>query len=215
VSALVEAIRQSGGLTIESEKSLRTSLVETESGQKVTTELNDQIRSRSKGLIHTYDMLGLTNQDQRWMARLMVTMPQYRAPGPDRSNLSSIAVLPFRAKIQGGPELARAWEQKLVTCMVQAGRFRVVDREFTPELDREDARLRSGDAPDTELVRLGQQLGADYTVVGEITHLDFKGHPGANLVASGIIMGRDRAFRKRTGYESGNFGSCENLGRQT
>jgi TolB-like protein len=198
VSALVEAVRQLRGLSIESEKSLRTSLVETESKRSLEVELDDQVRSRSKGLIHSYDVLALTQQDQRWLAKLLVTMPQYRSPGLDRSNLRSIAVLPFRVKARSGAELGRPWEQKLVTHIVQARRFRVLDREFNAELDREEARLRSGDAPLTELVRIGQQLGADYVIVGEITHFDLKPEGGADLLDEASLVVEYRVIEPAT-----------------
>ena len=42
-----------------------------------------------------------------------------------------------------------------------------------------------------------------------------RGRPGSLSVdgSSGIIVGRDRAFRKRTGCESDSCGSCESHGR--
>ncbi len=182
VGALVEAVRQTSGITVETEKSLRTTLVDTGSDQRIASELKDQIRSRSNGQIYSYDVISLTNQDQRWIAGLTVTLPRYRSPPQDHPTLASVAVLPFRANSQAGAELVRPWEQKLVTCLVQARRFQVVDRNYTAELDREDARLRQGDTPVTELARLGQQLGADYAVVGEITRFDLKHRAGSALL---------------------------------
>jgi len=55
-------VRQFQGLTIEAEKSLRVSLVETESKQELRTQLEENIRSISKGQIHSYDVLSITRK---------------------------------------------------------------------------------------------------------------------------------------------------------
>jgi TolB-like protein len=198
-NALVEAIRQVRGLTVDAERSLRTSLAETESGRGLKVELDERIRSRSQGLIHSYEVMALARQDGRWLARVLATMPQYRSPGPDRDHLRSIAVLPFRARAASVTGLTRRWEQKLVTHIVQSRRFRVVDREYSTELDQEQARWRSGEAPMAELVRVGQQLGADYVVVGELTHFELLPRGGDPWVEDVSFIVEYRVIEPATG----------------
>jgi len=177
VNALVEAVRQVRGLSVDSEKTLRTHLTETEAGRDLRVELREQLRTRSQGQIHTYEVLTMERFEHRWQAQLRVTLPQYASPGPDRSHLRSLAVLPFRGQpgALGGAATSWAWEdvlrrveQKLVAHFSQSRRFRILDRAFTAELEAEEARLRAGQVPVAELVRLGQQLCADYVVAGDI-----------------------------------------------
>jgi len=173
VAALVEAVRQFQGLTIEAEKTLRVSLVETESKQELRTQLEENIRSKSKGQIHSYEVISVTPKDRRWTANLRVSLPEYRSPGPDRSSLRSIAILPFRDSIPHSnlptATLSHRWGAKLVSHFAQSRRFRVLDREFANEFTSEEALLRQGETPVSELVRIGQKIGADYVVVGEIS----------------------------------------------
>lgn len=173
VAAIIEAVRQFQGLTIEAEKTLRVSLVETDSKQELRTQLEENIRSKSKGQIHSYEVISVTPKDRRWTATLRVFLPEYQPPGPDRSSLRSIAILPFR---NGVPQsdlptstLSRRWGAKLVSHFAQSRRFRVLDREFADEFASEEALLSQGETPVSELVRIGQQIGADYVVVGEIS----------------------------------------------
>ena len=214
--ALIEAVRQVRGLTIESENNLRSEIVDTDSKSSFREETQVRIRSNTRGLIQTYDVLSITREDQRWIAKLVVTMPLYQSPGPDRSGLRSITVVPFRVKAPLGGELARPWEHKLLTHIVQARRFRVLDREYTAELDREEARLRSGETPLSELVRIGQQLGADYVVTGEITHFELKPEVGAELLDEASLTVEYRVIESATrevrwaNTENANY-SRENL----
>jgi len=176
-NALVEAVNQVRGISVDAQNSLDSKSLDSDAKSGFREELQTQIRSRSKGLIHSYDIRSVRHEDQRWIANLLVTLPHHKGPGPDRSELRTIAVLPFRVNARVDAESGRRWEQKLITHIVQARRFRLLDREFTTELDREDNRLRSGDAPITELARIGEQLGADYVIVGDIAHLELR--PGS------------------------------------
>lgn len=174
VDALVEAVRQAHGVSVDAERTLRTSLAEANFSQRLSVEFGESIQTRTRGLVHSYEVLDVSREDQRWIARLLVTLPQYRAPGPDRSHLRTMAVLPFRAGRESLVSLAPRWEQKLVAHLVQSRRFRVLDREYTRELDEELTRIRSRNMPVTELVRIGQGLGADYVVLGELTEFELR-----------------------------------------
>lgn len=187
VNALVEAVRQFHGLSIESEKKLRIALVETDTKRELGVSLVEQINSTTSGRIQSYEVLAVTQQGVGWSAQLLVRLPRYDSPGPDRAHLRTIAVLPLRVKNRSDLELSRRWEQKVVTHLVQSRRFRLIDREFYAELDSEEARLRSGNTPVTELVRLGQQLGADYVLAGEITHFAVNSDAGSGAVTDASL----------------------------
>jgi len=175
-AALIEAVRQFQGLTIESEKVLRLSLVESDSKRDLTSRLEDNVRSRTKGQIHSYEVLSVNQADGRWVAHLRVALPEYRSPGPDRSMLRAISVMPFRSRVTeldaGGPGVVRRWSARLVSHLVQSRRFRVLDRDYREEQSSEEVILRSGETPVSELVKVGQKIGADYVMVGDILNFE-------------------------------------------
>jgi hypothetical protein len=171
-NALVEALRQVNGISVDSEKTLRTSLRQSETKVSLRVLVEDNIRSTSKGQIESYEVLALDDVAGRWVARLRVSVPQYRGLGLDRSNLRAVAVLPFRLEARIGVDVCRKFEQKLVDHFVQSRRFRILDRDFSAELNQEESRLRSGSTPVSEIVKIGQSIGADYVVVGEISEFE-------------------------------------------
>jgi len=65
--------------------------------------------------------------------------------------------------------LSRQLNQNLISELTQARKFRVLDREYLAELTGEQNVLKSDDVAMEETLRLGQNLGADYLVVGAIT----------------------------------------------
>jgi hypothetical protein len=87
-----------------------------------------------------------------------------------------MAILPFRTGLilarQTDPqtlaEFSLQLNQKLVSQMTQARKFRVLEREYLREFFAEQEILKSGELPVTEMARLGHRLGADYILVGTI-----------------------------------------------
>ena len=66
-------------------------------------------------------------------------------------------------------DVSRQLNQKLISELTQARKFRVLDREYMSEFLGEQELLRSGGVPMEESLRLGQRLGADFLVVGTIS----------------------------------------------
>jgi TolB-like protein len=197
-AALVSAIEQVNGIEVSA-----TGTITTRSNDAVE-KINDALRTiastsdltsekvstATHGIIYRFSIREeKTAPDGRWKSELEVAVAQYRPPGSDRSHLRSIAVLPFRARAPLPGNVRDRWEQKLVTQFVQSRRFRVLDRQFTPELKGEKGRLRAGAVPVDELVKIGQELGADYLIAGEITTLDLKSDGTENSVSEieGVI----------------------------
>ncbi|MGC7402388.1 CsgG/HfaB family protein [Pandoraea pneumonica] len=58
-------------------------------------------------------------------------------------------------------DVAEALRQRVSDALVQTGRFAVLDREMSPELERELDMIASGQAPGAELAKLSQAASAD------------------------------------------------------
>jgi TolB-like protein len=118
--------------------------------------------------------------DGHFKAVLSVQIPKYVAADQGRSKMRTIAVLPFQDLPTGqlststtvaaaSLSLSRQLNQNLISELTQARKFRVLDREYLVELAGEQNVLISDEVPVKETLRLGQNLGADYLVVGTIT----------------------------------------------
>src|SRR5260370_40518183 len=56
---------------------------------------------------------------------------------------------------------AETLRQRISDALVQTGRFAVLDREFSPEIEQELAIIATGQAPRAELAKLSQAASAD------------------------------------------------------
>ena len=71
-------------------------------------------------------------------------------------------------------QAARVLAQSLVTKLVQNERFTVLDREYVEEtLGEKSSAFNNPNLPVTEIARLGQDLVADYIVVGTLENLSY------------------------------------------
>lgn len=119
----------------------------------------------------------------------------YPIPDPNQpqsavfpKKLPRIAVAPFISKqsavnVRGLQVGARSWMNDTVshldTCLTKLGSFRVLDRSFGPEIDRELQRIISDpNASPNDVCRLSNKLAADYLVVAEVIF--------SNVVSPGI-----------------------------
>jgi TolB-like protein len=185
-SALIEAIQQVYGVELEAVQQLRnqTSKLTTQTfqGKDVTrtskNSLSENILSKAKGLVKSYSVLqSRQREDGVFQAILRVEFPIYSPLGQDRSPMRTMAILTFRIGLalsrqndsQDLAEFSLQLNQKLISQMAQARKFRVLEREYLKEFFNEQEILKSGELPVTEMARLGHRLGADYILVGTIT----------------------------------------------
>ena len=178
IDALIEGISQVLGISMSAKDELRSEFSEvikeegdqSESSLLATTELKQEISTQSKGYVKTYEILSVVflPDDGHFKAVLSVQIPKYVAADQGRSKMRTIAVLPFR-DLSSSLSLSRQLNQNLISELTQARKFRVLDREYLAELTGEQDVLKSDDVAMEETLRLGQNLGADYLVVGTIT----------------------------------------------
>ena len=186
-AALVEGIKQVGGVMMKSSEELKTAFSAVVSQNEnltnetfaLTTTQKERIFGETEGYVSAYRVLSLVYEpeNKEWKAVLLVDIPRYLAPGQDRSRLRTMAVLPFRNKgsaDSSASNISDRLNQKLIAELTQARKFRVLERHFMAEFLSEQKFLKSGELPIAETLRLGQQLGADYLLVGNIVTFDIK-----------------------------------------
>ena len=188
INSVIEGIRQVHGVSIDTQRELRVNFSEVlqsggDSDEESFYSSTDQIRnvrSRAKGYVKSYNVLSVHRQTNSvgWEATVIVEVPIYLSTGQDRSQIRTMAVLPFR--VQSGsytvgsqtfPAEEVSWQlnHKLISELTQARKFRMLDREYVEEYGAEKALLKSGEVPVEETLRLGQRLGSDFMIVGIIT----------------------------------------------
>jgi len=190
INGLIEAIRQVHGVEIDSMRETRSNFEEnyqdrngkSSNNTSASASQRQKILSSTKGYIKSYDVLHSDRLENGsgWEVLLLVNLVKYKPVGVNRDNsrMRTMAIMPFRVQapyyMSSGRkipamEVSRQFTQRLISEMTQACKFRVLDREYTAEMVNERNILRSGEVPITEMVRLGQKLGADYMVVGSIS----------------------------------------------
>lgn len=179
-SALIEALGKVNGMQMASKERTALSSVKVTAevmGKKGAAEFNSEqfqqeIRTATKGLIKSYEVLSLEPDIYTAgliAADLKATVVKYAVS--KQANRNRIAVLPFRLDNAKDPlqaVFAKNICQGLVSYLTQTRRFAVLDRDFQKESSGELDSLRSADVPVEEMARLGNRLGADFIIVGQI-----------------------------------------------
>jgi TolB-like protein len=184
--ALAEVARQTSGTSIEARQ---RSAVQSETlvgveamGRAVETftlveQFDSEVITTARGLVSSYRILGEWPTARGHDVEIEAQVPRYRVPGIDTSDRRRLAVIPFKSRISSSTEffgpirsdlLANELSQAILTQFVQSRRFAVLDRENSLALEREHQLLALPSTPISERAKLGQQLGTDYLVVGEL-----------------------------------------------
>ena len=80
----------------------------------------------------------------------------------------------FESTKYNGSAVSQELSNGISTYLVQTRKFTVLDRQYQDQLSSERKLLSSGNVPTTELVKIGQQLFADYMLVGTVNSLNIR-----------------------------------------
>jgi len=183
--ALDEAVGRVNGKSIDSHKQLESieiSKIEGANENYFASEMYQaKVKSATKGVVDSYEILSKSKDgDGLYKVNLSVNVIKFVARNNNRKR---IAVFPMRIgqgrfTIKGEPidkeRVVRLATQNLVTTLVQSRRFTVLDREYMTETVGEQRIAMSPNAPVEEMARLGQEMVADYMMVGTIESLGYK-----------------------------------------
>ena len=185
-NALVEAIGRVNGKGIDAvnqinkaSKTVKTDGVKSTSRSK---EIQQAYKEATNGIVASYDVLSEVEDDRgRWKVEVRAQIAQFKLAAS--ANRKRIALVPFRLSdspflIRGlaadREQVGRVLAQSLVTKLVQSRRFTVLDREYMEEtLGEKSSAFNNPNLPVAEIARLGQDLVADYIVVGTLENLSY------------------------------------------
>lgn len=182
--ALSEAIGRVNGKSIET-KSQLNSLSITEETNDNSNSYNSEtmqsaVKSATKGVVSSYDIISKSEKGGIWS--VVVNSKIAKLKKSASANRRRLAISPLRSandyfNIDGNSvestKLVRLLGQQLVSNLVQTRKFTILDREFMAETLGEKAMVLNGDTPTEEMVKLGQELFADYMLVGTLEDINF------------------------------------------
>jgi hypothetical protein len=170
--ALIHAVSQVSGLAINSSQVLDIKK-KIEDGKKSSSrDIQKNIQTYTKGIISSYDILSSDKTNEGLInLKIKAIIPVYDAG--TQINRLRLAVVPFRISEKitnkiAAQDFASSWNNSLEEDLVQSRRFAIVDRTYFIETNKELAHYMDQGFNISELARLGQKIGTDYLIVGEI-----------------------------------------------
>lgn len=159
---LIRAVSQVSGVDVKSISS-RAGLMVRANGKTATEIATMNTTSMvTQGQVKTYEVVDESCSEVNCEVTLNVEVPYYKSPGLSPDKRRKLVVVPFKG-ING-----RQFTQHLQTLLVQSRRFAVLDRELDHLYQKEKRLLLSPDTAIGEKMRLGQVLGLDYIIVGDV-----------------------------------------------
>ena len=170
--ALIHAVSQVSGLAINSSQVLDIKK-KIEDGKKSSSrDSQKNIQTYTKGIISSYDILSSNKTNEGlFNLKIKAVVPVYDAG--TQINRLRLAIVPFRISEKitnrtASQDYSSSWNNDLEEGLVQSRRFAMVDRTYSKETNQELTQYMDQGFNISELARLGQKIGTDYLIVGEV-----------------------------------------------
>ena len=211
-NALIEALKQTKGVSIDSQKAFAKKLKQTNAsvdGQnsrsmRVDSLSQSAVKEATKGLVNSYRILSSRKlSSHEWEVRAVVKILKFKSPGLSTKNRRKIAIMPFYYaqesflidnKRYSGVKLSLLLNQALTSDITQSRRFAVVDRTYVQDMANELGLIASKHTPLSQKVKLGNMLGADYLLVGTIQAADMHTDVSSNRLLGTTSSKRTAEF---------------------
>lgn len=150
-------------------------------------EFAEVVKQRSGGVIQNFKLLELQEPSmvagQRYKASIEAEIAKFK-PSADMQKIKVVvgpirfesANLPMGDSSVSAAEVGATLRQRISDALVQTGRFAVLDREVSPEIERELDMISTGQAPSAELAKLSQAASADIVWSGRVSNLAYNRH---------------------------------------
>ena len=183
-NALIQAVSQINGVNIKSVTESITKVEEKYTNNKNKSKYKNQFYNNviesTQGKIKSYRVLDIHQIDNNeYEANIEVTVAKYKAMGESaKKNMYSIVVEPFHLKTYiddsnniSSKTIKNSIQQALINQFTQSRKFNVLDRnkQDSQAYENEINHILSGDVSGDEQAKIGQQIGADLLLLGNIT----------------------------------------------
>lgn len=150
-------------------------------------EFAEVVKQRSGGVIQNFKVLDLQEPSllagKRYKASIEAEIAKFNASaemqkikvvvGPIRFESAS---LPMGDRSLPSAEVGTTLRQRISDALVQTGRFAILDRELSPEIERELDMIATGQAPSAELAKMSQAASADLVWSARVSNLSYNRH---------------------------------------
>lgn len=183
-SALLEAIGQVNGKQLKGESAMQTVEVSEVDGEESSYYSSEafakKIEESTQGTVKDYHLVKKNQTDVGWAVTVQARIAKYKQSAS--ASRKRIAIMPVRLmassySLSGGSVAAEnvsvSVNQALADYLTQTRKFAVLDREYMQETLGEKDLIRSDQTPAEDSARLGQQLSADYVLVGTLRALAY------------------------------------------
>jgi curli biogenesis system outer membrane secretion channel CsgG len=145
------------------------------------------VAQRSGGVIQNFKLVELQEPSvlagKRYKATIEAQIAKF-APSADMQKVKVVigqirfdsANLPMGDRTVSSAEVGATIRQRISDALAQTGRFAVLDREFSPDIEGELDMIKTGQAPSAELAKLSQAASADIVWSGRVSSLAYKRH---------------------------------------
>ena len=149
------------------------------------SEFVDLVQQKSGGAIQHFKLElrepGLV--DKQFKATIEAQIAKFE-PSADMQKIKIVvgqirfdsARLPMGDHSVSSAEVGATLRQRISDALVQTGRFAVLDREFSPDIQNELEMIASGQSPSAELAKLSQASSADLVWSARISNLAYNRH---------------------------------------
>ena len=143
----------------------------------------DVIVTQTQGAVSDFRLLSQSESDGVVSVQIEASVEQFVKPesagqlrvafAPLRTDRSSFSV---GGKSVSSADIAQQVTDTLSQAVLKSRRATVLDREFDADLQRELGRIDASNWQNSDRLRLGQQLAADFLVVGRLDRFDYTKH---------------------------------------
>ncbi|MEJ8859950.1 CsgG/HfaB family protein [Variovorax robiniae] len=146
----------------------------------------DIVKQRSGGVVQNFKLVELqepTKGTNHYKATIEAQIAKF-TPSADMQKIKVVigpihfdgATVPMGDRTVSSAEIGATLRQRISDALVQTGRFDVLDREMSPEIEQELSMISSGQAPSAELAKLSQAASADIGWSGRVSTLAYNRH---------------------------------------
>ncbi len=215
--ALVNAVSQYNGLSIDSTVGMQTAQAE------ITQQFNDAFVTtgkmessyqsttlqKTKGRIRSYEVISSEQEtDKSWSVLLSVAFAKYKTPGLSPDGRRKIVMAPFASDYEAFrlgtgqvpvKTIQNDLDDKLNTYFTQSRRFAVLTRKDAESILAEKRLILTSSDDIGEQAKIGAALGTDYILAGSIGDL-YIGYEEKTIQLTGAVVPKVIRARIKVAY---------------
>jgi len=179
--ALINAIGKVNGLQMAAKSkallSYKSTIKNNIEEEQSLEELKETVNTKTKGVVRSWDVVSTQapTDDEYSLRRVEIEATIARHVGSVQVNRKRLAVVPFRVlNSVKEKDFSRLFSKSLNAYLTQSRKFSMIDRKYSHEQKKELKLIQGNNFKLEEVARVGNQLGADYLILGVVDNAHTK-----------------------------------------